>query len=137
MPARSITRKFLQQKKTAAPERRKLSGKPERWRELDFPTFRAEAEEAFWRDFPVTDHGKGEGVSYAAETRRLTGEIAKAEREIDAAVWALFDPAPDEIALLESSLEGPYSFFFGDRLGRSEPVCEGAARSAAPKPQGK
>jgi hypothetical protein len=40
--------------------------------------------------------------------RRLTAEIAQAEREIDIIVYKLFDLTADEIALLESSLAGQY-----------------------------
>ena len=40
--------------------------------------------------------------------RRLTAEIAEAEREIDAIVYRLFDLTAEEIALLESSLTGQY-----------------------------
>ena len=94
----------------APPERRKLTRKLEDCWELDFPRFRAEVKRAFHADVPVKE--RDEWVRYltenAAEVRKLTAEIARAEREIDAIVYRLFDLTPDEIALLEASLAGQY-----------------------------
>ncbi len=44
----------------------------------------------------------------ATRVRELSDQIAAAEREIDQIVYALFGLTPDEIALLEASLEGQY-----------------------------
>ena len=44
----------------------------------------------------------------AARVHELSDRIAAAEREIDTIVYALFGLTPDEIALLEASLEGQY-----------------------------
>jgi hypothetical protein len=44
----------------------------------------------------------------AAEVNALTARIEDADREIDAIVYRLFDLTPDEIRLLEASLEGQY-----------------------------
>lgn len=94
----------------APAERRKLSRKLESWWELDFAGFLAEAKRAFKVDVPLRQRGEWE--EYLAESReavrRLTAEIAAAEREIDAIVYRLFDLTPEEIALLEASLEGQY-----------------------------
>jgi hypothetical protein len=94
----------------APPERRKLTGKLENWHELDFAAFRDEAKKAFHAEIPVKQRGDWETylAENASEVRRLTGEIAAAEREIDAIVYRLFDLTGDEIALLESSLAGQY-----------------------------
>ena len=40
--------------------------------------------------------------------RKLDTAIEKAEREIDAIVYRLFDLTADEIALLEASIAGQY-----------------------------
>ena len=92
------------------PERKKLTGKLENWHELDFAAFRDEVKKAFRSDIPVKERGDWEAylAENAAEVRRLTDEIATAEREIDQIVYRLFDLTPDEIALLEASLAGQY-----------------------------
>ena len=55
---------------------------------------------------------RGEWEAYladnAARVKTLSAEIAAAEREIDDIVYSLFDLTPQEIALLESSLDGQY-----------------------------
>ena len=48
------------------------------------------------------------GAQEAADRLGVTLQVQAAEREIDALVYRLFDLTPDEIALLESSLEGQY-----------------------------
>ncbi len=94
----------------APPERAKLSGKLEDWRELDFAAFRAEVKRAFHADIPVKERGEWEAylADNAAKVRSLSDQIAAAEREIDAIVYRLFDLTADEIALLEASLEEQY-----------------------------
>ena len=90
----------------APTERRKLTGKLEKWHELDFAAFREEVKKVFRSDIPVKERGDWEAylAENGAEVRRLTDEIATAEREIDTVVYDLFDLTPDEIALLEASL---------------------------------
>lgn len=94
----------------APPERARLTGKLENWHELDFVGFRAAVKQAFRADIPVKERADWE--SYLSERRArvlaLTNEIEIAEREIDKNVYALFDLTPQEIALLESALEGQY-----------------------------
>lgn len=89
----------------------RLSRKLESWWELDFPGFLAEVKRVLKTDVPLRQRGEWE--SFLAENRaavqRLTAEIDAAEREIDAIVYGLFDLTPEEIALLESSLEAPVS----------------------------
>src|SRR5215204_1015731 len=94
----------------APAERRKLPRKLEDWWELDFAGFLAEVKRAFKIDVPLRQRGEWEGylAENRATVRRLTAEIEAAEREIDAIVYRLFDLTPDEIALLEASLEGQY-----------------------------
>jgi hypothetical protein len=91
-------------------ERAKLTGRLEEWQKLDFAAFRAEIKRAFRADIPLKERGEWE--AYLSEkggrVRALSGEIASAEREIDAIVYALFELTPEEIALLESSLGGQY-----------------------------
>ncbi|MGQ7792556.1 Eco57I restriction-modification methylase domain-containing protein [Faunimonas sp. B44] len=88
----------------------KLTRRLEHWWDLDFAGFRAEANRAFKADIPVRERGDWERFLAAsgAEVRRLSAEIAAAEREIDRIVYGLFDLTADEIALLESSLAGQY-----------------------------
>jgi hypothetical protein len=93
----------------APPERCKLSGKLENWRKLDFTAFRDEVMKAFHADIPVKQRGNWEAYlsENASQFRRLSGEIATAERKIDALVYRLFDLSVGEITLLEASLAGP------------------------------
>ncbi len=92
----------------APPERAKLTGKLHNWHDLDFAAFRAEVKRAFHADIPVRERAEWETYlsENAARVRRLSDEIAAAEREIDSIVYALFDLTPDEIVLLEASLKG-------------------------------
>ena len=92
----------------APPGRKKLTGRLEAWHALDFAGFRDAVKAAFRTEIPLKERGDWEAylAVNAAEVRRLSAEIAAAEREIDATVYALFDLAPDEIALLEASLAG-------------------------------
>ena len=92
----------------APPERRKLNGKLENWRELDFARFLAEVKKAFHADVPLKQRGEWETylADNAREVRALTDQIAAAEQEIDRVVYDLFGLTPDEIALLESSIAG-------------------------------
>jgi hypothetical protein len=94
----------------APPHRRKLNGKLEAWQNLDFANFRSEIKKAFGADIPLKERGEWEVylAENASEVHALTARIAAAEREIDAIVYGLFDLTPDEIALLEASLEGQY-----------------------------
>jgi hypothetical protein len=94
----------------APPERQKLSRKLEEWWTLDFTDFRDEVKRVFRADIPVKERGEWEAYldKHAAEVRRLDAQIEKAEREIDAVVYRLFELTPDEIALLESSIAGQY-----------------------------
>ena len=94
----------------APPERAKLNNKLHEWHDLDFTALRAEIKRAFRADIPVKERGEWESylAENAANVKTLSAVIAAAEREIDAIVYKLFDLTPDEIALLESSLQGQY-----------------------------
>lgn len=94
----------------APPERKKFSRKLEQWWTLDFAGFRDEVKRALRADIPVKERGEWESYlsQHAAEIRALDAEIEKAEREIDAIVYRLFDLTPEEIALLEASIAGQH-----------------------------
>src|SRR5207244_127842 len=94
----------------APPERAKLSRKLENWWTLDFAAFRAEVKRMFSTEIPVKERGEWEVYldKHAAQVRAFDAEIDKAEREINAMVYRLFDLTPDEIALLEASIAGQY-----------------------------
>lgn len=87
---------------------RKLNRKLEAWYELDFAAFRAEVKKVFGAEIPLKERGDWEAylTENAAEVRRLSAEIAQAEREIDAIVYRLFDLTREEITLLEASIAG-------------------------------
>jgi hypothetical protein len=90
--------------------RAKLGGKLHDWHELDFAGFRAAIKSAFRHDIPVRERGEWEAYlrDNAEQVRALSETIAAAEREIDQIVYALFDLTPEEIKLLEASLERQY-----------------------------
>lgn len=94
----------------APPERKKLSRKLEDWWTLDFAAFRGEVKRAFRADIPVKERGEWEAYlkKNAAAVRKLDAEVDRAEREIDAIVYRLFDLTAEEIALLEASIAGQY-----------------------------
>lgn len=86
----------------------KLSRKLESFHDLDFTEFRAEAKRALKAEIPVKERGEWEALhaEAAAEVKRLSAGIAEAERRIDELVYQAFDLTPEEIELLEKSLEG-------------------------------
>ena len=90
-----------------APTREKLTGKLQNFWTLDFAGFRTEVKKVFKAEIPVKDRDGWEKylVEKSAEVIRLTAEIGAAERELDAIVYELFDLTPDEIKLLEDSVE--------------------------------
>jgi hypothetical protein len=94
----------------APPDRKKLSRKLEEWWTLDFAVFRDEVKRVFRNEVPLKERGEWETYleKNAAEVRKLGTEIEKAEREIDAIVYRLFDLTPEEIKLLEDSIAGQY-----------------------------
>jgi len=93
-----------------APAHTKLVGKFQNFWTLDFAAFRTEAKKTFKTEIPVKDRDGWEKylAEKSAEVIKLTAEIEIAEREIDAMVYRLFDLTPDEIKLLEDSLEGQH-----------------------------
>ncbi len=92
----------------APPERAKLSRKLEEWWALDFAAFRDEIKRVFRAEIPVKERDAWETylAEHAAKIHSLNAEIEKAEREIDAIVYRLFDLTSEEIALLEASIAG-------------------------------
>jgi hypothetical protein len=94
----------------APPQCSRSTSKLHDWHKLDFGAFRAEVKRAFRAEIPIRE--RGEWDAYLSEkterVRELSDQIAATEREIDAIVYALFDLTPNEIAMLEASLEGQY-----------------------------
>lgn len=94
----------------APPERKKLSRKLEEWWTLDFAAFRDEVKRVFHAEIPVKERGEWEAylAKEGAKVHALDAGIEKAEREIDAIVYRLFDLTSEEIELLETSIAGQY-----------------------------
>ncbi|MEO6841000.1 MAG: hypothetical protein ABI192_09555 [Bradyrhizobium sp.] len=88
----------------------KLTGKLKKFWKLDFAAFRAEVTRTFKTEIPVKDRDDWESylAEKSAEVIKLTAEIEAIEGGIDAIVYKLFDLTPDEIKLLDASLEGQY-----------------------------
>lgn len=86
----------------------RLSRRLQNFHELSFPEFRAEVKRALGAEIPVRERAQWEALhaEASAEVGRLSAEIADAERAIDRLVYAAFDLTPEEIALLEDSLQG-------------------------------
>ncbi|WP_050897747.1 Eco57I restriction-modification methylase domain-containing protein [Methylobacter tundripaludum] len=81
----------------------KLSTALQNWWQLDFSAFQMQIKKEFKLDIPVKERGdwKDQLETGAQEIERLTLEIAKHERELNAAVYALFNLTTEEIALIE------------------------------------
>ena len=99
----------------------KISRKLENFHELDFAAFREEVKRVFKAEIPVKERGQWEAFhgDASAEVKRLTVEIEKAEREIDAIIYAAFELTGDEIALRRHRLRGRRS---RDQVGRLSPA---------------
>jgi len=84
----------------------KLTG----WWNLDFFAFRAELQKVFKREIPVKERDDWE--EWLAQCRTAheqhTAEIIRLETELNARVYALFDLAPAEIAVIEDSTKYRY-----------------------------
>jgi hypothetical protein len=76
------------------------------WHAPSFGAFQAEVKRALKADIPLRDRNEWENwiSENRAEIQRLTAEIARIEREIDAKIYALFNLTPDEIDLLEANI---------------------------------
>jgi hypothetical protein len=85
-----------------------LSRRLKHFHTLDFSAFRAEVKRALKAEIPVKERTQWEALFNSAkmEVLRLSAEIAAAEREIDRLVYEAFELTPEEIELLEKSLEG-------------------------------
>jgi hypothetical protein len=88
----------------------RLTNKLREWWRLDFKSFQGEIMKSFKSSIPLKERSDWEGfLRESAETvRALDAQIEQAEREIDSAVYRLFELTEEEIALLESSLAGQY-----------------------------
>jgi len=87
----------------------RLTNRLRAWWKLDFMAFRVEIKKAFKADIPLEQRSEWESFlrENAEKIHSLTAEFEKTEREIDAAVYRLFE-LTEEIGLLESSLAGQY-----------------------------
>lgn len=86
----------------------KLPGRLRNWWELeDFNIFRAEVKKAFKTDIPLLERSEWEDwfTKDRSEIGRLSGQLAAAERQIDLLVYRLFKLTPDEVALLDASVD--------------------------------
>ena len=85
-----------------------LSKKLQNWHQLDFTSFQTELKKAFKTTIPVKERAEWENylASEAQKVKTLTAQIMAAEAEINQLVYAAFNLTPDEIELLENSLEG-------------------------------
>ncbi len=99
---------FLARLADLNPTHAKPSRKLENFHELDFSELRAEIKRVFKAEIPLKERGQWEAFhgEAKAEVLRLNGEIAQAEREIDAIVYEAFGLTGDEIMLLEASIAG-------------------------------
>ncbi|MCU0831487.1 MAG: N-6 DNA methylase [Rhizobiaceae bacterium] len=86
----------------------KLNGKLKAFHTLTFKELQAEIKKALKAEIPVKERGQWQALheEASAEIKRLEAEIAAAEAEINRLVYEAFELTPDEIALLEASLEG-------------------------------
>lgn len=85
----------------------KLNTKLKKWWLLpDFAAFRAEIKKCFKAEIPLNERTDWEDwiTRDKAEIRRLSGEIAKLEAEINKQVYALFDLTVEEVSLLEANI---------------------------------
>ena len=85
----------------------KLSTKLQDWWQMpNFAAFRAEVKKCFKADIPLGERNAWEDLftTGKAEITKLSAEIKRNEDEINAIVYKLFDLAPDEIKLLETSI---------------------------------
>jgi hypothetical protein len=88
----------------------KISRKLEHFHKLDFAAFRNEVKRALNAEIPVKERGQWEAfhADASSEIGRLTTEIEQSKREIDAIVYEAFNLTPNEISLLEKSLEDQF-----------------------------
>ncbi|OYW51150.1 MAG: hypothetical protein B7Y36_06570 [Novosphingobium sp. 28-62-57] len=101
----SITRRIPDL--AANPSAAKLTTKLKEWWNLpDFAAFQKEVEKALKARIPLQERNEWENwiSTTRAQIHALTAEIARAEAEINARVYALFNLTPEEIALLEANV---------------------------------
>lgn len=85
----------------------KLPGKLRDWWQHDFAGFRREIKKAFKQDIPLAERSEWEAYfdTERAKVLALGAEIARLEAELNRAAYDLFGLSPDEITLLESTLQ--------------------------------
>lgn len=82
----------------------KLSTALQNWWQLDFAAFQKQIKKEFKLDIPIKERMDWKELleDGTKEIERLNLAIAQSERELNAAVYALFSLTPDEIALIEN-----------------------------------
>ncbi|HEU0219625.1 MAG TPA: DNA methyltransferase [Gallionella sp.] len=85
----------------------KLNIRLQHWWELDFAAFRTEVKKLFKQDIPLAERNEWE--AYFNRQRDLvqtfTAQIAQHEAALNRAVYALFNLAPEEVALIETGAD--------------------------------
>lgn len=81
----------------------KMTEKLDEWFLLDWQGFRNEVRTSFKREIPLRERGEWQTVfqEQQGEIRRLTAEIVRLEKELNAAVYAVYGLNEKEIALIE------------------------------------
>jgi type I restriction-modification system DNA methylase subunit len=89
---------------------RALNTKLSAWWGLSFTQFRAELQKTYRHDIPLKDRDGWEEwlAGRTAEHIALTDEIIRLETDLNAAVYALFDLTPEEIAVIEAQTKYRY-----------------------------
>lgn len=89
---------------------KKLNQKLTAWWNLDFPNFRAEVKKSFKEDIPLAERDEWEEwlAGRRSEHERLTAEIVRLERDLNARVYKLFALTADEIEIIEESTKYRY-----------------------------
>ncbi len=83
----------------------KLTQKLERWWLLDFKAVQDELKKSYKIDIPLKERGAWQAFLEEAKTEReqLAAQITLLEKELNTAVYALFDLTDEEISLIESA----------------------------------
>jgi len=89
---------------------KKLNNKLTAWWALDFRTFRKQLKKVFKQDIPLKERDEWEEWLEGQQNKhtRLTTQIIRLERDLNAHVYALFDLTRDEIRLIEESTKYEY-----------------------------
>ena len=83
----------------------KLTQKLERWWQLDFKAVQDELKKSYKIDIPLKERGAWQAFLEEAKTEReqMAAQITLLEKELNTAVYALFNLSDEEISLIESA----------------------------------